>query len=50
LNKDLLRKDPFMALNIQTNVSSLEAQRNTMKNQTALTKSFARLSSGYRVN
>ena len=39
-----------MALNIQTNVSSLEAQRNTMKNQNALTKSFARLSSGFRVN
>jgi flagellin len=39
-----------MALNIQTNVASLEAQRNTMKNQTALTKSFARLSSGFRVN
>jgi flagellin len=39
-----------MALNIQTNVASLEAQRNTMKNQSALMKSFARLSSGFRVN
>jgi flagellin len=39
-----------MALNIQTNTSSLEAQKNLGKNQKALMTSFARLSSGYRVN
>jgi flagellin len=39
-----------MALNIQTNVSSLQAQQNLHRNQTNLTKSFNRLSSGYRVN
>jgi flagellin len=39
-----------MALNIQTNVSSLQAQQNLLRNQTNLTKSFNRLSSGFRVN
>jgi flagellin len=39
-----------MALNIQTNVSSLQAQQNLLRNQTKLTKSFDRLSSGFRVN
>ncbi|MBM4362034.1 MAG: flagellin FliC [Deltaproteobacteria bacterium] len=39
-----------MALYIQTNVSSLESQKNLVKNQTALMKSFNKLSSGYRIN
>lgn len=39
-----------MALNIQTNVSSLQAQQNLLRNQNNLTKSFDRLSSGFRVN
>jgi flagellin len=39
-----------MALFIQTNTSSLEAQKNLLTNQTNLTKSFNRLSSGYRIN
>ena len=37
-------------MRIQTNVSSLEAQRNLGKNQRALMQSFNKLSSGYRVN
>ena len=39
-----------MAIVVQTNVSSLEAQRNLGKNQKALAVSFNRLSSGFRVN
>jgi flagellin len=39
-----------VALNIQTNVSSLQAQQNLLRNQTNLTRSFNRLSSGFRVN
>jgi flagellin len=39
-----------MPLAIQTNVSSLEAQKNLGKNQQALMKSFNRLSSGFRIN
>lgn len=39
-----------MAVTVQTNVSSLEAQRNLYKNQKALGASFNRLSSGFRVN
>jgi flagellin len=39
-----------MPLYINTNVSSLEAQKNLHKNQGALQKSFNRLSSGYRIN
>src|SRR5688572_21716860 len=39
-----------MAVVVQTNVSSLEAQRNLHKNQKALGVSFNRLSSGFRVN
>jgi len=39
-----------MGLNIQTNVSALEAGRNVSRNQRALTSSFNKLSSGYRVN
>ncbi len=39
-----------MALNIQTNVASLEAQRSVARNQKALTGSFNKLASGYRVN
>ncbi|MEN9580910.1 MAG: hypothetical protein RJA70_3919 [Pseudomonadota bacterium] len=39
-----------MALYIQTNVSSMEAQKNLLHNQSNLMKSFNRLSSGYRIN
>jgi len=39
-----------MALNIQTNVASLEAARNVGRNQKSLSASFNKLSSGYRVN
>ncbi len=39
-----------MALTIQTNVASLQASRNATKNQAALSKSFNKLSSGFRVN
>ncbi|HEY3497023.1 MAG TPA: flagellin [Polyangiaceae bacterium] len=39
-----------MAVVVQTNVSSLEAQRNLHKSQKALAVSFNRLSSGFRVN
>jgi len=35
---------------IQTNVSSMEAQKNLLGNQANLTKSFNRLSSGFRIN
>src|SRR5690348_12128186 len=37
-------------LAIQTNISSLEAQKNLQKNQSALMSSFNKLSSGYRIN
>ena len=39
-----------MALTVQTNVASLQAQRNVYKNQKALGASINRLSSGFRVN
>ena len=39
-----------MALVIQTNVASLEAQRNLFKSQSALQNTFNKLSSGYRIN
>jgi flagellin len=39
-----------MPLLIQTNVASLQAQKNLNLTQVALTKSFSKLSSGYRVN
>jgi flagellin len=39
-----------MALFIQTNVSSMEAQRNLGYNQSQLSASFNRLSSGFRIN
>jgi flagellin len=39
-----------MALDIQTNISSLQAQINVSKNSAALQSSFQKLSSGYRVN
>ena len=39
-----------MALNIQTNISSLTAQINVQRNQNNLMSSFQKLSSGYRVN
>ncbi len=39
-----------MALNIQTNVSSLSAQKTVYHSQKALMGSFAKLSSGYRIN
>ena len=39
-----------MALVIQTNVASLEAQRNLFKSQSSLQASFNKLSSGFRIN
>ncbi len=39
-----------MALVIQTNVGSLEAQRNLYKSQNALQTTFNKLSSGFRIN
>jgi flagellin len=39
-----------MALNIQTNIASLTAQKNLSKNQSMLAQSFNRLSSGFRIN
>jgi flagellin len=39
-----------MALVIPTNVSSLDAQKTLAKNSASLGKSFARLSSGFRIN
>ena len=39
-----------MALVIPTNVASLDAQKTLSKNSAALGKSFARLSSGFRIN
>ena len=39
-----------MALVIQTNVASLEAQRNLFKSQSALQSTFNKLSSGFRIN
>ncbi len=39
-----------MALVIPTNVASLDAQRTLSRNSNALGKSFARLSSGFRIN
>ncbi len=39
-----------MALTIQTNVASLESNRNVARNQKALMTSFNKLSSGYRIN
>lgn len=39
-----------MGLNVQTNVSSLEAARSVSRNQKALNSSFNKLSSGFRVN
>jgi len=39
-----------MGLFIQTNVSSMEAQKNLLHNQSNLQKSFNKLSSGYRIN
>jgi len=39
-----------MSLVIPTNVSSLESQKNLTRNTAALSKSFARLSSGFRIN
>jgi len=39
-----------MSLYIQTNVASLESQKNLGKSQAALMQSFNKLSSGYRIN
>jgi flagellin len=44
------KEHPNMALTVQTNISSLGAQRNLYKNQKALNNSINRLSSGLRVN
>jgi flagellin len=39
-----------MSIIMQTNVASLQAQQNLNRNQSALTTSFNKLSSGYRIN
>src|SRR5882724_7463974 len=39
-----------MALVVQTNVASLQAQKNLAITQKALANSFTKLSSGYRIN
>jgi flagellin len=39
-----------MALTIQTNIASLDGARSVTKNQKALSSSFTKLSSGFRVN
>ena len=39
-----------MPLGLQTNVASLEIQKNLSRTQSALTTSFNRISSGYRIN
>jgi flagellin len=39
-----------MALGLQTNVPSIEVQKNMYRTQSALTKSFNKISSGYRIN
>ncbi|HWA73413.1 MAG TPA: flagellin [Polyangiaceae bacterium] len=39
-----------MAINIQTNISSLETQKALGKTQMALNKNFTKLSSGFRIN
>jgi len=39
-----------MGLYIQTNISSLQSQKNLLANQANLTKSFNKLSSGFRIN
>ena len=39
-----------MPLVIPTNVASLDAQKTLTRNSNALAKSFARLSSGFRIN
>ena len=39
-----------MPIYIQTNVSAMSAQKNLQMNQSALSESFNRLSSGYRIN
>jgi flagellin len=39
-----------MALGLQTNVPAIEVQKNMYRTQSALTKSFNKISSGYRIN
>ena len=39
-----------MALYIQTNIASMDAQRNLAGTQTSMAQTFQRLSSGYRIN
>jgi flagellin len=39
-----------MALGLQTNIASLDIQKNLSRTQSALTTSFNRISSGYRIN
>jgi flagellin len=39
-----------MALGLQTNVPSIEVQKNMYRTQSALAKSFNKISSGYRIN
>ena len=48
--RTLSKKEFIMALVIQTNVASLEAQRNLYKSQNALQTTFNKLSSGNRIN
>ena len=39
-----------MALTVNTNIGSLNAQRNLVKSQNGLAKSMSRLASGLRIN
>ena len=49
--RDTPRKGNFiMAMSINTNISSMAAQKNLRANESMLTASFNRLSSGLRVN
>jgi flagellin len=48
--RDFSKKGIFMSLYINTNVASMEAQKNLVTNQKNLLKSFNKLSSGYRIN
>jgi flagellin len=43
-------KEDFMGLRVNTNVASINAQRNLMGTKLALDKSLEKLSSGYRIN
>lgn len=47
---EILTEEDIMGLRINTNVASLNAQRNLMGTKLGLDKSLERLSSGYRIN